>query len=322
MADHVVAVDGGNSKTDVVVASTTGRLLARTRGPGVVSPLGDPAGWRDRLTTLVAEATRAARVREPAACAAYFLANVDLPAEFRIARQELAAAGLAEVTVVRNDTLAVLRAGASRDWGVAVVSGAGINAVGVHPSGRTAGFLALGAYTGDAGGGIGLSVAALGAAVRARDGRGPDTVLARSVPAAFGLRRPADVAVAVHTGAVPYDGLHVLAPLLFAAAADGDAVATALVDAFADEVAVMATALIRRLRLTRTDVEVVLGGGTLQSANGVLPERVTAGVTAVAPRATVRVLDAPPVFGAVAEAWATIGAPPAALRRIRQALTA
>jgi N-acetylglucosamine kinase-like BadF-type ATPase len=192
----------------------------------------------------------------------------------------------------------------------------------VHPSGRTAGFLALGAYTGDAGGGIGLSVAALGAAVRARDGRGPDTVLARSVPAAFGLRRPADVAVAVHTGAVPYDGLHVLAPLLFAAAADGDAVATALVDAFADEVAVMATALIRRLRLTRSDVEVVLGGGTLQSANGVLPERVTAGVTAVAPRATVRVLDAPPVFGAVAEAWATIGAPPAALRRIRQALTA
>ena len=103
MPDHVVAVDGGNSKTDVVVASTTGRVLARARGPGVVSPLGDPAGWRDGLAALVTSAQRAAGVRGTAACAAYFLANVDLPAEFRIARRELARAGLAEVTVVRND---------------------------------------------------------------------------------------------------------------------------------------------------------------------------------------------------------------------------
>jgi hypothetical protein len=76
----------------------------------------------------------------------------------------------------------------------------------------------------------------------------------------------------------------VLAPVLFATAADGDAVATGLVDAFADEVAVMATALIRRLRLTRSDVEVVLGGGTLQTGNGVLHDRVAAGIAAVAAR--------------------------------------
>jgi N-acetylglucosamine kinase-like BadF-type ATPase len=320
MAEHVVAVDGGNSKTEVVVASTTGRVLARTRGPGVVSPLGDPAGWRDGLTALVAEASRAARVRGKAACAAYFLANVDLPAEFRVARRELARAGQAETTVVHNDTLAVLRAGAGRDWGVAVVSGAGINAVGVHPSGRTAGFLALGSYSGDFGGGLALGVAALGAAVRARDGRGPATLLTGSVPAHFGLRRPEDVAIAVHTGSVRYDGLGVLAPVLFAAAAAGDAVAAGIVDALADEVATMATALIRRLRLTRTDVEVVLGGGTLQTGNGVLHDRVMAGVTAVAPRAQVGVLDVPPVFGAVVEAWAAVGAPRAALRRVRRAL--
>jgi N-acetylglucosamine kinase-like BadF-type ATPase len=322
MPDHVVGVDGGNSKTDVVIASTTGRVLARVRGPGVRSPLADPAGWRDRLVSLVADARRAAGVRTTAACAAYFLANVDLPVERRIARRELGRAGLAETTVVGNDTLAVLRAGATRDWGVAVVSGAGINAVGVHPSGRTAGFLALGHYTGDAGGGLGLGIDALGAAVRARDGRGPATLLATSVPAAFGLRRPAEVAVAVHTGAIPYDGLRALAPVLFATAADGDPVATGLVDAFADEVAVMATALIRRLRLTRTDVEVVLGGGTLQTGNGVLHDRVAAGITAVAARATVTVLDAPPVFGAVVEAMTVAGAPATALRRVRRALVA
>jgi N-acetylglucosamine kinase-like BadF-type ATPase len=323
VAEHVVAVDGGNSKTDVVVASTSGRLLARRRGPGVESPLADPPGWRDRLSSLVAEARSEAGIRSgvKAACAVYFLANVDLPVEQRIAHRELDRVGQAEVTVVRNDTLAVLRAGASREWGVAVVSGAGINAVGVHPSGRTAGFLALGDYTGDSGGGMALGIAALGAAVRARDGRGPATLLAASVPAHFGLRRPEDVAIAVHRGSIAYDGLGVLAPVLFAAAAAGDEVAAGIVGAFADEVATMATALIRRLRLTRTDVEVVLGGGTLQTGNGVLHDRVAAGVVAVAPRARVSVLDVPPVFGAVVEAWATVGAPEAALRRVRRALT-
>ena len=63
MAEHVVGVDGGNSKTDVVVASTSGRVLARRRGPGVVSPLPDPAGWRDRLASLVEQTRRDAGIR-------------------------------------------------------------------------------------------------------------------------------------------------------------------------------------------------------------------------------------------------------------------
>ena len=322
MAEHVVGVDGGNSKTEVVVASTSGRVLARRRGPGVVSPLPDPAGWRDRLASLVEQACRDAgiRVGRRAACVVYYLANVDLAVERRVARRELESTGQAELTIVGNDTLAVLRAGARRGWGVAVVSGAGINAVGLHPSGRSAGFLALGDYTGDTGGGLDLGIAGLGAAIRARDGRGPASLLTASVPAHFGLRRPEDVAVAVHNGSIRYDCLHVLAPVVFAAAAARDDVAAGIVDAFADEVAVMATALIRRLRLTRTDLDVVLGGGTLQTGDAVLHDRVTAGITAVAPRARVSVLDVPPVFGALAEAWARIGAADTALSRVRRTL--
>ena len=318
MVEVVVGVDGGNSKTDVVVAATSGPVLARRRGGGVVSPLADPAGWGDRLASLVGAALRDAGVRR-AACAAYFLANIDLPVERRTARRELERAGLAEQTIVRNDTLAVLRAGATRPWGVAVVSGAGINAVGVHPSGRSAGYLALGDYTGDTGGGLSIGIQGLGAAMRAGDGRGPATALTTSVPACFGMRRARQVAIAVHSGSVPYEDLHVLAPAVFAAA-KSDAVAAGIVAAFADEVAVMATALIRRLHLTRTDVEVVLGGGTLQAADGVLLDRVTAGVTAVAARAQVSVLDVPPVFGALVEAWQHVLAGAPALRRLRTEL--
>ena len=318
MAEVVLGIDGGNSKTDVVAASTDGRLLARRRGAGVESPLADPAAWREQLAALVADTLAEAGVGS-ARCAAYYLANVDLPAEVRIARRELAGTGLAAETVVCNDTMAVLRGGATRPWGVAVVSGAGINAVGVHPSGRTAGFLALGDYSGDTGGGISIGVQGLSAAMRDRDGRGPRTVLSTALPARLGMRRPRDIAVAVHSGTIRYDDLHQLAPTVFAAART-DEVAAGIVAAFADEVAVMATALIRRLHLARTDVEVILGGGTLQAVDRAVLDRIRTQVTAVAPRARVCVLEVAPVFGALADAWSRVDAPAAGLRRVRERL--
>jgi N-acetylglucosamine kinase-like BadF-type ATPase len=321
MADHVIGVDAGNSKTVVVVAATTGRVLASQRGPGVASPLADPTGWREGLVSLVEQARLDAGVSaRRSACAVYCLANIDLPVEWRFAKRELHRAGLAEFTVVQNDTFAVLWAGASRRWGIAVVAGAGINAVGVHPSGRTARFLALGDYTGDVGGGHHIGVQALAAAIRARDGRGRTTVLTAAVPQHFGLRRPEDVAIAVHRGAVRHEDLHVLAPAVFAAAAAGDVVAARIIAAFADEVVLMVGALARRLRLVRTDVEVVLGGGTLLANDGQFRERVVAGVAAELPRAQVRLLGLPPVFGALAEALRRAGASPGSLARAKRAL--
>src|SRR5215467_15195626 len=118
VAEYVIGVDGGNSKTDVVVASTDGELLARLRGPGVDSPLVDLARWRGTLTGLVDDARRRADVGQEtrAAAAAYFLANVDLPAEQDLARKELTAATRAAEVIVHNDALAVLRAGGTRRW--------------------------------------------------------------------------------------------------------------------------------------------------------------------------------------------------------------
>jgi N-acetylglucosamine kinase-like BadF-type ATPase len=319
MAEYVLGIDGGNSKTEVVVATTDGEILARTRGAGVRSPLGDVERWRHDLLTLVAAALDEASINPDtrAASAAYFLANVDLPAEHEIARRELPAATAAEVTVVHNDTLAVLRAGARRRWGIAVVAGAGINAVGVDQDGRTEGFLALGEITGDFGGGQHLGVLGLGAAARAIDGRGPATALAAAVPAHFGLSSADQVAVAVHHGEIVFEDLHVLAPVVFAAAQDGDPVAVSILSMFADEVATMAAALIRRLGLTGSDVEVVLGGGSMRNGHPDFLRQVESGVAAVAPRATVSLLDVVPVYGALVEAFDLAGADPDALRRLR-----
>ncbi len=320
--DVVIGVDGGNSKTDVVVAGTDGALLARARGAGMDSPLLDLPRWRCTLAGAVAEARALAGVppERRAAAVAYFLANVDLPEELRLAEREIVDLTPAEIAVVHNDTHAILRAGASRPWGIAVVSGAGINAVGVDPAGRVEGFLSLGDITGDRGGGQDLGVCGLGAAMRHRDGRGPATTLTEAVPAHFGLAVPEDVAIAVHRGDIPYDDLYVLAPVVFAAAGGGDAVARRILSAFADEVVCMVSALLCRLDLAGTDVEVLLGGGVLVAGDRQMLDRIVAGVAAVAPAARVSVLDVPPVYGALVEAFDRAGADRAALPRLKRAL--
>lgn len=323
MTDLVVGLDGGNSKTDLVLATRSGRIVATVRGDGTRPDLVGVDATAAQLGELLATGLAGvgplrgkARVTYAVCC----LANVDTrPVERRLTRA-LAGLGLAERLEVHNDTLAVLWAGAPEGWGIAVACGAGINAVGVHPGGRVARYLGIGVTSGDWGGGYSIGTAGLGAAIRAGDGRGPATALRQVIPRAVGRRTPEAIAVGLLDGRLPRARLLDLAPAVLACAADGDPVAREISDRQADEVAIMVVALLRRLGLLRTSAPVILGGGTLQNAPGVLLDRIRDRVAQCAPSADVRVLDLPPVVGALDAALARAGATATARRRARNAL--
>src|SRR5262249_11532808 len=84
----------------------------------------------------------------------------------------------------------------------------------------------------------------------------------------------------------------------------------------------MATVAIRRLRMRALDVDVILGGGVFRNGWAAFLERIEAGVHAVAPGASVRVLEGPPVVGAAVIGLEHIGARAAAHPRIRTSWTA
>ncbi len=173
-----------------------------------------------------------------------------------------------------------------------------MNCLGVGPDGRTARFDALGDISGDWGGGGAVGLAGLAAAVRAEDGRGPATRPGADRAGAF-RPGPTPLPDCRHVpGRVARDRHHEIAPLVFEAAASGDAVARAIVDRLADEIVAWAAAAIRRLRLQRRDPDVVLAGGVFQAEDRVFFERIESGITAVAPAARVSRLVAPPVVGA------------------------
>ena len=212
---RAIAVDGGNSKTDLVLVSSHGELLALVRGPASSPHHIGLAGSMDVIDELVTDA--AGSDRPAAALAHLFLAGVDLPVEEREAEAAAAGRGWTARVAVSNDTFAVLRAG-TEGWGVAVTCGAGINCVGVGPSGKIVRFPALGELTGDWGGGRDVGFGALAAAARSEDGRGPKTTLERAVPAHFGLSSPLELAEEIHRSRIPDRRLLELAPVVFAEA--------------------------------------------------------------------------------------------------------
>jgi N-acetylglucosamine kinase-like BadF-type ATPase len=301
MTAAVLAVDGGNSKTDVALVASDGSLLGAVRGPTVShQQVGLDEGMR-RLRGLVMEAALLGGL-DPAGPVAdlgiYSLAGADFTPDIRALAQGVALLRLAGRTEVVNDCFGALRAGADKGWGIVLICGQGVNGAGIAPNGRTARFAGIGPLSGDWGGGGGLGSDALGAAIRARDGRGARTSLERAVPRHFGVARPETLMLAMYQGRIPERRVGELAPVVFVEAAAGDAVARGIIDRLADELGVMAIALARRLRITREAVDVVLAGGVFHTRDAAFYGRLGDRVRTAVVDARFVHLGAPPVLGA------------------------
>lgn len=314
-----VAVDGGNSKTEVLVGDTTGAVLGHARGLGTNhQTAGGMEPAMRRLDELIRVASASARLdgRRPA-LAQLCLAGADLPVEVATLDQVAAAAGWADKVAVENDTMALLRAGTDAPDAVAVVCGAGTNCVARASDGRTHRFASLGKVSGDWGGGNELGQLALWHAARAEDGRGPATALAEAVVEHFGHAGVAEVSAAVHLREIPHHRLGELTPLLFHAAAHGDPVARSVVVRQAEEVVALAAAALRRLDLLDVPAAVVLGGGVLRARDPLLHQVIGERLAEAAPRAEITVVTDSPVVGAALLALDALGADPTAQATLR-----
>ncbi|HWE82019.1 MAG TPA: BadF/BadG/BcrA/BcrD ATPase family protein [Gaiellaceae bacterium] len=301
----IVAVDGGNTKTDVLAATTDGSLLARVRGRGSNShALGAP-GTAAVIGGLLAEA----RIPLPADEGVFFLCGADLPADIAALEDEVGRAGWTRRALVDNDTFALLHTGTDAADAIAVICGSGINVVGRAGRSRLARYASLGWETGDWGGGEMLGREVLSLAARAADGRGRATDLLRLVEEHFELPI-AELGVEIHFGRIPQSRLGELAPLVVAAAAE-DAVASSLVARLAAEIVLLVERALRDLAVDSATV--VLGGGMLRE-----PSLLRSAVEAGIPRA-VRVVAPcePPVLGAALVALDRAGASADAKARLR-----
>jgi N-acetylglucosamine kinase-like BadF-type ATPase len=305
----VIGVDGGNSKTELVAATTDGACVAFVRGPGSNSH----GVGADGVADVIGELVERAGVDLPAAHGVFFLCGADVPSDIADLEAAIARRGWSTSRRVDNDTFALLRAGSDAQDAIAVICGSGINVVG-RSGERVARYPSLGWETGDWGGAEGFAREAIFLAARAEDGRGSPTELAEIVRGHFGAVTVEALGTELHYKRIPLSRLGELAPPVVEAAAR-DEVARALVERLATEIALMTRRAMRDLGLTEADV--VLGGGMLRAGEGPLHDAVLARLPA---GAHARVLRDAPVLGAALAALDAAGANDQAKARLREEL--
>ena len=299
---HFLGIDAGGTKTVCLLANERGEVCAEARGGGANLQSAGELEVEKVLHQVMEAALAQHDVRPAAICLG--IAGVDRPADAEAVRGIMRRIGFKTQTLVVNDALVALVAGAGDEPGVVVVAGTGSIAYGRNAAGQAARAGGWGYLLGDEGGGFWIGRSALAAVVRQFDGRGPTTLLTAMVLEHMRLASPAELIHEIYYRDLQRQAIAGLACLVQQATDAGDAVAAQILARAGGELAAAAASVITRLGMRGEAFPTVLSGGIFRGVPW-LKSDVEARLSEVAPRSVIGVLEVEPAVGAVRLAIAT-----------------
>ena len=293
---HVLGIDAGGTKTVAVFADADGRTVGEGRAGGANLQTEGELQVEKVLHAVIDQASQGHSARPAAVCLG--IAGVDREADARTIRDIMRRLGFRTSTLIVNDALIALVAGAGANPGVVVISGTGSIAYGVSSRRVAARAGGWGPTLGDEGSGYWIGRRALEAVARDVDGRGPRTLLTPRVLEHFSLPRPELLISEIYHQPQGRRAIASLGPVVDQARADGDLVAAEIMIDAADELAKAAASVISRLDMRGEQFPILLAGGMLKRSEWLAAE-VARRMVEVAPRSDVLPLTNEPVLGAV-----------------------
>jgi N-acetylglucosamine kinase-like BadF-type ATPase len=193
---HVLGIDAGGTKTVALVADAAGHVVAEGRAGGANLQTDGELQVEKTLHAVIEEATRGRGLWPAAVCLG--VAGVDREDDGLVIRDIMRRLGFRAGTLIVNDALIALVAGAGQNPGVVVISGTGSIAYGVSHRGVAARAGGWGPILGDEGSGYWIGRRALEAVMRDVDARGPHTALTPIVLQHFSLRGPEELVAEIY----------------------------------------------------------------------------------------------------------------------------
>jgi len=291
MAKHYIGYDIGGTNSRALVADEGGCVVGLGQaGAGSY----EVVGW-DGLEAALHAVTDAALASagialDQIAGAGFGIAGYDWPGERGAHLAAIASLGLDAPFALVNDSIIGLIAG------IGIVAGTGGNCWGRDRYGREGHTTGGAAMLGEYGGADTLVPEAICAVSRAFTRRGPTTALTQAFVDAVGALGQEDLLEGLYMGR--YELSTSAAPLIFQAAAAGDAVALDLVRWAGRELGSLVVGVVRQLALEHEAFEVVQIGSLL-GASSLLADTMLATIHDVAPGARLAQLTMPPVVGGV-----------------------
>ena len=263
MTNIVVGVDGGASKTRVIVADGTGAELASVIGAASAVRPGEADQSAEVIAQLVAEALAACEMSEEmpsALCVG--VAGVGRDDEYSAFEDAMSKRSLADELVVLPDAVIALNDAFGEEAGIVLISGTGSMAYGRGPSQKMARCGGWGPVCGDEGSGAWIGRKTLSVITGSADGREPETGLLGAILTHLELESP-DELIPWAASATSRDFAQLAIPVM-AVAATGDMRANSLCTLATEELVVHVRTLARQLFTDeRAAVPVALAGGML-----------------------------------------------------------
>ena len=309
MSEIVIGVDGGGSKTRVLIGTAEGEVLATIDGPKSAVAPGQAAHSAEVIADLVSRGL--AEIALPGAVLPRVLycgvAGTGREEERRALETALDEREIAEEVVVDSDGMIALYDALEDRAGILLVVGTGSIAYGRSPSGTVLRCGGWGPAFGDEGSGGWIGKRALSIVAASSDGREPATALLFPILAATGCE---DVQDLIPWAAVADARAYAtLAPVVFTAAANGDQRASALISLAAEELVLHIRALSKALFSDeRAAVTVALSGG-LMDRGSPLRKRLEQRLKSAVPGAQLRSEEVLPARGALRAAARRIHLP-------------
>lgn len=300
MPHYFLGVDGGATKTHAVVGTETGVITGRGEaGPGNHEVFGWDAA-RDCVSKAVKEALDQAGLNAPdLSYACFSMAGADIDQDFQILPQRIIRPVVGDIPfLLKNDAFGCLRGGTRNPFGVMINCGTGQVAVGRNREGLE---IRLGGYGfdfGDFSGGSVIAFQAASAVMRADDGRSEQTLLSDLMFEAAGVASAHDFLQKTYRDPEYFMSLGI-PRLVFRASAQGDRVAKGIIMASAEEMAVTAVALIRRLRMESETFDLITAGSVFKGEDPEFLGRIQSRVHELALGARFRMPLYDPVLGAL-----------------------
>lgn len=267
---YLIGIDSGGTEMRGCLLSEDGVLCARRAVPaanfnklrGKIAPV------IIDLATQLCETIRLSRDR--ITLAGFCGTGVGRPADRELLTEILLRGGLAQQVVVESDALATLTGAFSGEPGVIVSAGTGAIAHARTHAGKIVRVGGWGYLLGDEGSGYYLAKSALNAALQDWDGRGEPTRLRAIFEKHFGVTSIELIITQVYDPAFDRGGMTELAPLVFAAADEGDRVAQRLVEETGAALGRLVGAAVQRFE-TQAAIPLALTGKLFRRADALLP---------------------------------------------------
>jgi glucosamine kinase len=293
-------VDGGATRTRVVLASDDGTLL----GAGIAGPTNyDNVGIevaRSNLDRALDRAWKSARLtREPVRAIFLGMAGVVSPQDRdTIARLALGVhAAPAGSIYVDHDIRIALAGGLAGREGAVLIVGTGCSCYGRTADGRSH-RTGWGYLLDDLGSGFFLGLQAMIALTRETDGRGKPTRLSAAIRKALGFEDPDEIMRILYHDNLSVTQIAALAPLVLEAANGGDEVALTILRHGAHELSLNVKTVADRLHFSPAPFLATIVGG-LGEPPGIYRQLVCDAIVRENPRCSIVAPKLPPVLGAV-----------------------